>query len=42
VRIESLLFDGVLRPEGGALVPDRSVPGNGLELKRVDAERWAA
>jgi L-alanine-DL-glutamate epimerase-like enolase superfamily enzyme len=42
VRIESMLFDGVLSPAGGALVPDRSRPGNGLELKRVDAERWAA
>jgi L-alanine-DL-glutamate epimerase-like enolase superfamily enzyme len=42
VRIESLLFDGVLTPQDGALVPDRSRPGNGLELKRVDAERWAA
>jgi L-alanine-DL-glutamate epimerase-like enolase superfamily enzyme len=42
VRIESLLFDGVLEPEGGALVPDRSRPGNGLELKRADAERYAA
>jgi L-alanine-DL-glutamate epimerase-like enolase superfamily enzyme len=42
VRIESMLFDGVLAPDGGALVPDRSRPGNGLELKRVDAERWAA
>ena len=43
VRIESMLFDGVLEPEeGGVLRPDRSRPGNGLELKRADAERWAA
>jgi L-alanine-DL-glutamate epimerase-like enolase superfamily enzyme len=42
VRIESMLFDGVLAPDGGALVPDRSRPGNGLELKRADARRWAA
>jgi L-alanine-DL-glutamate epimerase-like enolase superfamily enzyme len=42
VRIESLLFDGVLEPDGGALVPDRSRPGNGLQLKRADAQRWAA
>ena len=42
VRIESMLFDGVLAPVDGALVPDRSRPGNGLELKRVDARRWAA
>jgi L-alanine-DL-glutamate epimerase-like enolase superfamily enzyme len=42
VRIESLLFDGVLEPQDGALVPDRSRPGNGLELKRAEAQRWAA
>jgi L-alanine-DL-glutamate epimerase-like enolase superfamily enzyme len=42
VRIESMLFDGILEPDGGALVPDRSRPGNGLELKRADAQRWAA
>jgi L-alanine-DL-glutamate epimerase-like enolase superfamily enzyme len=42
VRIESMLFDGVLTPVDGALVPDRSRVGNGLELKRVDARRWAA
>jgi L-alanine-DL-glutamate epimerase-like enolase superfamily enzyme len=41
VRIESMLFDGVLDPTGGALRPDSSRPGNGLELKRPDAERWA-
>jgi hypothetical protein len=39
--VESLLFDGVLEPENGALRPDRSRPGNGLELKRKDAARWA-
>ena len=42
VRIESMLFEGVLEPDGGALRPDRSRPGNGLELKRADAERYAA
>jgi L-alanine-DL-glutamate epimerase-like enolase superfamily enzyme len=42
VRVESLLFDGVLTPVDGALVPDRSRAGNGLELKRADAQRWAA
>jgi len=42
VRIESMLFDGVLEPVDGALVPDRSRPGHGLELKRADAKRWAA
>jgi L-alanine-DL-glutamate epimerase-like enolase superfamily enzyme len=42
VRVESMLFDGVLTPVDGALVPDRSRAGNGLELKRADAQRWAA
>ena len=39
VRTERILFDGVLSPDGGALRPDRSRPGNGLELRRADAER---
>jgi L-alanine-DL-glutamate epimerase-like enolase superfamily enzyme len=39
-RIERLLFDGVLDPAGGELRPDLSRPGNGLELKRADAERY--
>ncbi|HEX6680382.1 MAG TPA: enolase C-terminal domain-like protein [Gaiellaceae bacterium] len=42
VRLEPLLFDGVPAPKGGVLRPDRSRPGNGLELKRADAERYAA
>jgi L-alanine-DL-glutamate epimerase-like enolase superfamily enzyme len=42
VRIERMLFDGVLEPVDGALVPDQSRAGHGLELKRVDAKRWAA
>jgi len=40
VRIERLLFDGVLEPRGGALAPDLSRPGLGLELKRSDAARY--
>jgi L-alanine-DL-glutamate epimerase-like enolase superfamily enzyme len=40
-RLEGMLFEGVLTPEGGALRPDLSRPGNGLELKRADAERFA-
>lgn len=40
VRIESLLFDGVLEPEDGALRPDPDRPGLGIELKRSDAERF--
>ncbi len=42
VRIESMLFDGVLEPVDGTLRPDRSRPGNGLGFKRAEAERWAA
>ena len=41
-RIERLLFDGAPAPRGGALHPDRSRPGLGLELKRQDAARYAA
>ena len=41
VRIERMLFEGTLEPDGGALAPDRSRPGLGLELKRSDAQRFA-
>ena len=40
VRIERLLFDGTLDPEGGFLEPDRSRPGLGLELRRSDAAEF--
>lgn len=40
VRIESLLFDGFLRPENGRLTPDRSRPGFGIEFKWEDAHRF--
>jgi len=40
VRIENMLFDGVLQPEHGALKPDPSRPGFGLEFKQADAERY--
>jgi L-alanine-DL-glutamate epimerase-like enolase superfamily enzyme len=39
-RAERLLFDGVLDPQGGVLRPDPSRPGNGLELKETDVERF--
>ena len=41
VRIEHMLFDGVLTPVAGELRPDLTRPGMGLELKRADAERFA-
>ena len=41
VRIEHMLFDGALTPVKGALSPDLSRPGLGLEFKRADAERFA-
>jgi L-alanine-DL-glutamate epimerase-like enolase superfamily enzyme len=40
VRIESLFFDGVLRPDGGCLRPDPDRCGLGIDFKRNDAERY--
>jgi len=41
VRIESMLFDGAIEPAGdGTLRPRRDQPGNGLTLRRSDAERF--
>jgi L-alanine-DL-glutamate epimerase-like enolase superfamily enzyme len=37
-RLERMLFDGVIDPVGGALQPDLTRPGLGLEIKRADAE----
>lgn len=37
VRIETMLFDGVLPPHGGALCPDRRAVGHGMAFKEVDA-----
>jgi L-alanine-DL-glutamate epimerase-like enolase superfamily enzyme len=42
VRVEAMVFDGIPEPDGGVLRPDRSRPGNGLELKRAEAEKLAA
>jgi L-alanine-DL-glutamate epimerase-like enolase superfamily enzyme len=42
VCIESMLFDGCLEPVDGALQPDLSRSGNGLELRRGEVERWSA
>lgn len=41
VRIERMLFDGVVEPVDGMLAPDRSRPGHGLEFKHADAARFA-
>ncbi|MFZ0039953.1 MAG: enolase C-terminal domain-like protein, partial [Solirubrobacteraceae bacterium] len=40
-RVEGMLFDGTLSPEGGALHPDAGRPGLGIELKRQDAKEFA-
>jgi L-alanine-DL-glutamate epimerase-like enolase superfamily enzyme len=40
VRIENMLFEGVLQPEEGHLWPDPGRHGLGLELKASDAQRW--
>jgi len=42
VRIENMLFDGLPALVNGELRPDLSRPGNGLELKRAAAEKFAA
>jgi L-alanine-DL-glutamate epimerase-like enolase superfamily enzyme len=40
-RIEHLLFDGAFTPRDGALHPDLSRAGLGLDFKRADARRYA-
>ncbi len=39
-RIERMLFDGMPQVVRGELVPDLSRPGNGLELRTMDAEKY--
>jgi L-alanine-DL-glutamate epimerase-like enolase superfamily enzyme len=41
-RIEHMLFEGAPSPSEGAIAPDLARPGLGIELKRADAERYAA
>jgi L-alanine-DL-glutamate epimerase-like enolase superfamily enzyme len=41
IRVESMLFDGVLEPEDGELRPDRSRGGHGLTLRHADARDFA-
>jgi L-alanine-DL-glutamate epimerase-like enolase superfamily enzyme len=40
VRLEGMLFDGVLAPVGGTLTPDPTVPGHGLSLREDMAGRY--
>ena len=35
-----MLFDGIIEPVAGTLRPDRTRAGNGLTLRRSDAERY--
>jgi L-alanine-DL-glutamate epimerase-like enolase superfamily enzyme len=40
IRIEEMFFDNLPKPSDGALTPDLSQPGMGLELKRSDIEKF--
>ena len=40
VRIEKMLFDGVIEPKDGMLKPDRKRLGHGVTLKTADARRY--
>ena len=40
VRVERMLFDGILLPVDGELRPDLTRTGNGLVFKREDAEQY--
>jgi len=40
VRIEHMLFDGAPRARDGAIRPDLSRPGHGLEFRAADAEAY--
>ncbi|WP_217249638.1 enolase C-terminal domain-like protein [Streptomyces sp. AC602_WCS936] len=40
IRVERLLFDGTLSPDGGALRPDPDRPGLGLDVRWADAEPY--
>ncbi len=39
-RIEQMLFDGFREPVNGAMYPDLTRPGLGLDFKHTDAERF--
>jgi L-alanine-DL-glutamate epimerase-like enolase superfamily enzyme len=40
-RIEHMLFDGALTPRNGALIPDLTRPGLGIDFKHADAMAFA-
>ncbi len=40
VRIENMLFEGVMQPDKGNIYPDLSRPGIGIEFKHADAEKY--
>jgi L-alanine-DL-glutamate epimerase-like enolase superfamily enzyme len=40
VRVEGMLFEGVLQPEGGRLRPDPERPGLGLRLRAAEAAAY--
>jgi hypothetical protein len=42
VRIENMFFDNARLPVNGELSPGLSQSGMGIELKRADAQRFAA
>lgn len=42
VRIERMFFDGLPQLVNGKLRPDASRPGNGLMLRKTDAQKFAA
>ena len=37
-RLERMLLDGTLDPDGGAMHPDPGRPGHGMTLREADAE----
>ncbi len=39
-RIERIFFDGFCEPINGCMIPDLARPGNGLELKESDANKF--
>jgi L-alanine-DL-glutamate epimerase-like enolase superfamily enzyme len=39
-RIERMLFEGALDPDGGILTPAPDRPGLGMSLREPDAEKY--